>query len=61
MTQLEIVEKLDISTSGLNYCIKVLIDKGWVKVQSLSQSKNKVGDIYMLMPQGIAEKALLTG
>jgi EPS-associated MarR family transcriptional regulator len=61
MTQREIAEILGISTSGLNYCLKALIDKGWVKVQNFSQSKNKFGYIYVLTPQGIAEKAVLTG
>ena len=61
MTQREIAQKLGISTSGLNYCLKALIDKGWVKVQNFSQSKNKFGYIYVLTPQGIAEKALLGG
>ena len=61
MTQREIAEKLGISTSGLNYCLKALIDKGWVKVQSFTQSKNKFGYIYVLTPQGIAEKTLLAG
>lgn len=60
MTQREIAEKLGISTSGLNYCLKALIDKGWVKVQNFSQSKNKFGYIYVLTPQGLAEKAQLT-
>jgi EPS-associated MarR family transcriptional regulator len=61
MTQREIAEKLGISTSGLNYCLKALIDKGWVKVQNFSQSKNKFGYIYVLTPQGISEKAQLMG
>ena len=61
MTQREIAEKLGISTSGLNYCLKALISKGWVKVQNFSQSKNKFGYIYVLTPQGITEKAMLTG
>ncbi|MFN5097935.1 MarR family EPS-associated transcriptional regulator, partial [Limnohabitans sp.] len=50
MTQREIAEKLGISTSGLNYCLKALIEKGFVKVQNFSQSKNKFGYIYMLTP-----------
>ena len=61
MTQREIAEKLGISTSGLNYCLKALIDKGWVKVQNFSHSKNKFGYIYLLTPQGIAEKTILAG
>lgn len=60
MTQREIAEKLGISTSGLNYCLKALIDKGWVKMQNFSQSKNKFGYIYVLTPQGLAEKMALT-
>lgn len=60
MTQREIAEKLGISTSGLNYCLKALIDKGWVKVQNFSQSKSKFGYIYVLTPQGLAEKMALT-
>ena len=61
MTQREIAEKLGISTSGLNYCLKALIDKGWVKVQNFSQSKNKFVYVYLLTPQGLAQKAQLTG
>ena len=60
MTQREIAEKLGVSTSGLNYCLNALIDKGYLKVQNFSQSKNKFGYIYVLTPQGIAEKAQLT-
>ena len=61
MTQREIAEQLGISASGLNYCLKALIDKGRVKVQNFGQSKNKFGYIYVLTARGMAEKALLTG
>ena len=60
MTQREIAQSLGLSTSGLNYCLKALIDKGWVKVHNFSQSKNKFGYIYVLTPQGLAEKLFLT-
>ena len=60
MTQREIAQSLGLSTSGLNYCLKALIDKGWVKVHNFSQSKNKFGYIYVLTPEGIAEKLALT-
>jgi EPS-associated MarR family transcriptional regulator len=61
VTQREIAELLGVSTSGLNYCLNALIDKGWVKVQNFSDSKNKFGYVYLLTPNGIAEKAALTG
>ena len=60
LTQREIAQQLGLSTSGLNYCLNALIDKGWVKVQNFSQSKNKFGYIYVLTPQGILEKVALT-
>jgi glycosyltransferase involved in cell wall biosynthesis len=46
MTQREIAERLGVSTSGMNYCLNALIDKGWVKVHNFSQSKNKFGYLY---------------
>ena len=60
LTQREIAQELGISTSGLNYCLNALIDKGWVKVQNLQNSKNKFKYVYLLTPQGIAEKMALT-
>ena len=51
LTQREIAERLGVSTSGLNYCLNALIDKGWVKVQNFSQSKNKFGYIYVSFTQ----------
>jgi EPS-associated MarR family transcriptional regulator len=61
LTQREIAQLLGVSTSGLNYCLNALIDKGWVKVHNFRGSKNKFGYVYLLTPSGIAEKAALTG
>ena len=61
VTQREIAQLLGVSTSGLNYCLNALINKGWVKVHNFSESKNKFGYVYLLTPSGIAEKAALTG
>jgi EPS-associated MarR family transcriptional regulator len=61
LTQRELAEHVGVSVSGLNYCLKALIDKGWVKMQNFSASKNKFGYVYLLTPSGIAEKARLTG
>lgn len=61
MTQKEIAKRLGVSTSGMNYCLNALINKGWVKVQTYSQSKNKFGYIYVLTKKGILEKIALTG
>lgn len=60
ITQREIAQKLGISTSGLNYALNALIDKGWVKVHNFSESNNKLGYAYLLTPSGISEKVTLT-
>ncbi len=60
LTQRELAEKLGMSVGGLNYCLNALIDKGLVKMQNFSQSKNKFGYVYLLTPKGISEKITLT-
>ncbi len=60
LTQRELAQKLGVSVGSLNYCLKALIEKGWVKMQNFSQSKHKFGYVYILTPTGIAEKAALT-
>jgi EPS-associated MarR family transcriptional regulator len=59
LTQRELAQRLGVSVGGLNYCLKALIEKGLVKMQNFSQSKNKFGYVYVLTPIGIAEKASL--
>lgn len=60
LTQRELAEKLGVSVGGLNYCLKALMEKGWIKMHNFSQSKNKFGYAYILTPQGLGEKARLT-
>ena len=60
LTQRELAEKLGMSVGGLNYCLNSLIDKGLVKMQNFSNSKNKFKYVYLLTPMGIAEKVALT-
>ncbi len=60
LTQREIANELGLSTIGVNYCLRALIKKGWIKVQNFSESKNKFGYIYILTPIGIAQKISIT-
>jgi EPS-associated MarR family transcriptional regulator len=60
LTQRELADKLGISVGGLNYCLNALIDKGLVKMQNFSNSKNKFKYVYLLTPMGVAEKVALT-
>ena len=60
LTHRELAEKLGMSVGGLNYCLNALIDKGLVKMQNFSRSKNKFGYVYLLTPKGLSEKITLT-
>ncbi|MEO5327901.1 MAG: MarR family EPS-associated transcriptional regulator [Magnetococcus sp. THC-1_WYH] len=60
LTQRELADKLGMSVGGLNYCLNALIDKGFVKMGNFQKSKNKFKYVYLLTPQGIAEKVVLT-
>lgn len=59
-TQRAIASELGVSLGSVNYCIKALIDKGFVKVENFRKSTNKLGYAYLLTPSGISEKASLT-
>jgi EPS-associated MarR family transcriptional regulator len=60
LTQRELAEKLGISLGGANYCLKALIEIGHIKVGNFSNNPDKSVYLYLLTPQGIAEKAKLT-
>ena len=60
LTQRELADKLAMSVGGLNYCLKALIDKGFVKMANFQRSKNKFKYVYLITPQGLAEKVALT-
>jgi EPS-associated MarR family transcriptional regulator len=59
-SQREISRALGLSLGGVNYCLKALIDKGLIKIENFRTSRNKLGYLYVLTPQGIAERAALT-
>jgi EPS-associated MarR family transcriptional regulator len=60
LTQRELAEQLGVSVGSVNYWLKALMEKGWVKMKNFIHSKNKFGYVYVLTPTGIAERAELT-
>lgn len=61
MNQRELAEALGVSLGKANYCLKALLDKGFVKMQNFQSNKRKLAYAYLLTPRGMAEKAALTG
>jgi EPS-associated MarR family transcriptional regulator len=60
LTQRELSQELGLSLGKLNYCLKALADKGWIKIRNFTQSKTKHRYVYLVTPQGIYEKAQMT-
>ncbi len=60
LTQRELADMIGMSVGGVNYCLNALITKGFVKMGNFQKSKNKFKYVYLLTPQGIAEKLLMT-
>jgi EPS-associated MarR family transcriptional regulator len=61
LSQRELSKSLGASLGGVNYCLNALIAKGAVKIQNFKNNHNKWVYAYLLTPQGITEKAALTG
>ena len=59
-TQRQVAKELNLSLGKTNYIIRALVDKGWIKLSNFRRSDNKLGYIYLLTKQGIAEKSVLT-
>ena len=60
ITQRELAKKLGVSLGKVNYCLKALIDRGWIKASNFKNSHNKAAYAYLLTPSGIEEKAKIT-
>jgi EPS-associated MarR family transcriptional regulator len=60
MNQREIAKYLGLSLGKVNFCLKALVEKGWVKAGNFSKSPNKKAYAYLLTLRGIEEKTSVT-
>ena len=60
MTQRQLASALGVSVGAANYCLKALVEKGWVKLENFQSNPNKLGYLYLLTPAGVAAKTQLT-
>ena len=60
MTQRDLASTLGISLGAVNFCLKALVDKGWIKIDNFNKNPNKLGYLYLVTPKGIAAKTKLT-
>ena len=60
LSQRQLAAELGVSLGGVNYALKALIERGFVKANNFRKSGNKVAYLYVLTPKGVAEKVSLS-
>ena len=60
-SQREMAKDLGFSLGKLNYCLKALKNKGFIKIQNFRKQPNRLKYMqYVLTPKGLSERAKLT-
>ena len=60
INQRALAKTFNMSLGKINYCIKALIDVGFIKLNNFSNAQNKLQYLYLLTPEGIVAKTRLT-
>ena len=60
LTQRKLAKELNLSLGKINYCLKALKNKGFVKINNFQQNPNKILYFHVLTPKGIKIKTNLT-
>jgi len=60
INQRALAKTLNTSLGKINYCIKALVNIGFIKLDNFSNAQNKLQYLYLITPQGIAAKTRLT-
>ena len=60
VTQRTLAKEVGINVSTINFCLKALVEKGWIKMGNFRKNPDKLSYAYLLTPTGMAEKAALT-
>ena len=55
-SQRQIARGMGISLGKVNYCLRALTERGFVKVGRFTRNQNKSNYRYLLTPKGVGEK-----
>jgi EPS-associated MarR family transcriptional regulator len=59
ITQRDLAQRTGMSLGSMNYCMKALISKGWVKAGNFVGNPDKSVYLYLLTPKGVMQKSKL--
>ena len=60
VTQRELSANLGMSLGKINFLIRAMVEKGFIKADNFKNSKNKIAYLYYLTPRGFEEKTKIT-
>ena len=60
ISQRQLSRELGVSLGKVNYCLRALIDKGWVKAKNFKNNQNKLAYRYVLTPKGVQKRVEMT-
>lgn len=60
LSQRLLAKKSGFSIGKVNYCLKALVDVGFIKLHNFSKSSKKLKYAYIITPRGIKEKIIIT-
>lgn len=60
MSQRDIARALGMSLGKVNYCLRAVARKGWIKATNFKNSHNKAAYLYWLTARGVKMKARMT-
>lgn len=60
ISQRELAKEMGVSLGKVNYCLKALIGKGYVKAKGFRNSHNKAAYFYLLTRKGFRAKTAIS-
>jgi len=60
LSQRDLSRKMGLSLGRVNYVVRALLEKGYLKAKRFKNSRKKIGYMYVLTPKGISARATQT-
>ena len=60
LSQRQLANEVGFSVGKVNYCLKALLDIGFIKINNFSESNQKLKYTYILTPRGAQQKIVIT-
>tara|TARA_B100001093_G_scaffold376613_1_gene361793 strand:- start:9764 stop:10069 length:306 start_codon:yes stop_codon:yes gene_type:complete len=60
LSQRQLASEISVSVGKVNYCLKALLDIGFIKIDNFKNSNQKLKYRYILTPKGTKQKIIIT-